>query len=67
MAQVDIGVPEPILESLSEEDGTAAADMRRAVTGLELRGISEHLAIEYLERLNDLVERFAQKAMCAGG
>ena len=37
MDRVSLGVPRPILESLPEEDGTAAEDMRRAVEGIESR------------------------------
>lgn len=43
MEQVSLGVPQPLLDSLPEEDGAASQDMQRAVEGHE-------------ERLNRLIE-----------
>jgi hypothetical protein len=43
MEEIALGVPEPLIESLPEEDGGAAQDMRRAVEG-------------YNERLGRLLE-----------
>ncbi|MFC7156786.1 hypothetical protein ACFQPA_15210 [Halomarina halobia] len=37
MDEISLGVPQPIIDVLPDDDGTAAADMRRAVEGLEDR------------------------------
>ncbi|RXK47479.1 hypothetical protein [Halorientalis pallida] len=37
MDDISLGVPEPILDSLPDDDGAAAQDMRRAVEGWERR------------------------------
>ncbi|XVH32462.1 hypothetical protein ACNS7O_04550 [Haloferacaceae archaeon DSL9] len=37
MEPVSLGVPRPILESLPDDDGAAAADMQRSVQGIEQR------------------------------
>jgi hypothetical protein len=37
MDEVDLGVPRPILESLPDDDGSAARDMERAVEGYQQR------------------------------
>lgn len=37
MDEISLGVPEPLLDSLPEDDSGAARDMRRAVEGYEQR------------------------------
>ena len=37
MEEIRLGVPEPLLDALPEEDATAAADMERAVEGYNER------------------------------
>ncbi|GAB6880540.1 hypothetical protein JCM17823_28140 [Halorubrum gandharaense] len=37
MPEVTLGVPKGVVESLPEEDGTAAQDMRRAIAGVQSR------------------------------
>ncbi|MFC6837718.1 hypothetical protein [Halomarina ordinaria] len=37
MDDVSLGVPQPILDALPDDDGNAANDMHRAVEGLETR------------------------------
>lgn len=35
MEELSLGVPEPILDSLPDDEGAAAQDMKRAVAGIE--------------------------------
>jgi hypothetical protein len=68
MVQIDLGVPEPILSSLPESDDDAAADMRRAVEGLEAhlnraiddreRGEAAGIVVDAIERLEERYERY---------
>ena len=37
MPAIELGVPRGVVESLPEEDGTAAQDMRRAIAGIQSR------------------------------
>ena len=53
MDEISLGVPEPLLESLPEDDGGAARDMRRAVEGYE-------------QRVNELVDGAEDDAEAAG-
>ena len=53
MDEISLGVPEPLLDSLPEDDSGAARDMRRAVEGYE-------------QRVNDLVADVDDDAEAAG-
>jgi hypothetical protein len=53
MDEITLGVPEPLLESLPDDDGGAGQDMRRAVDGYE-------------RRLNDLIADASDDAEAAG-
>lgn len=53
MDEISLGVPEPLLDSLPEDDSGAARDMRRAVEGYE-------------QRINDLVADVEDDAEAAG-
>ncbi|QLD90837.1 hypothetical protein HWV07_18030 [Natronomonas salina] len=53
MDEITLGVPEPLLDSLPEDDSGAARDMRRAVEGYE-------------QRVNDLVADVDDDAEAAG-
>lgn len=53
MDEISLGVPEPLLDSLPEDDSGAARDMRRAVEGYE-------------HRINDLVADVDDDAEAAG-
>ncbi len=67
--RVSIGVPEPILDSLPDDDEAAATDMRQAVGGLETQ-LNEAIAeaedeaeaasvvVDAVERLEDQLERY---------
>lgn len=62
MDEISLGVPEPLLESLPEDDGGAARDMQRAVEGYEQR-VNELLDdaaddAEAAEQVLDVVEHF---------
>lgn len=68
MEPISLGVPEGILESLPEDDGTAAADMHRAVESIE-SGLNEaveasdrdravEVAVDILEHLEERLERY---------
>lgn len=43
MEELSLGVPAGVLESLPDDDGTAEADMRRAVEGIE-RSLNDAIA-----------------------
>ncbi len=43
MEEISLAVPAGVLESLPEDDGTAEADMRRAVAGIE-RSLNDAIA-----------------------
>lgn len=68
MGRIDLGVPEPIVSSLPESDDDAAADMQRAVDGLEdhlNRAIEGHeeseavaIVVDTIERLEERYERY---------
>jgi len=54
MDEIRLGVPEPLLDALPEEDSTAAADMERAVEG-------------YNERLRRVLDETDGEAAAAAG
>jgi hypothetical protein len=69
MDPVSLGVPESIVDSLPEDDGSAAADMQQAVAGLETQlnraiedaaddGEAAEFAVDVIERLEDHYERY---------
>lgn len=69
MEELSLGVPQPIVESLPEDDQTAEQDMRRAVEGIEQsinRAIAEaddeneaaEHVVDVLERLESHAERY---------
>ena len=43
MDEISLGVPAGVLESLPEQDGTAAQDLQRAVAGIE-RSLNDAIA-----------------------
>jgi nucleotide-binding universal stress UspA family protein len=67
--EVSLGVPEPILDSLPDDDEAAATDMRQAVGGLEHQ-INEAVAaaddereaagvvVDAIERLEEQLEQY---------
>ena len=65
MPEIELGVPRGVVESLPEEDGTAAQDMRRAIAGIQSR-INEEIEgaepAEAAEVVADAVERMEAQA-----
>ena len=69
MESISLGVPDSVLDSLPEDDGSAAADMKQAVAGLEAQlnraieetddeGAAAEFAVDVIERLEDHYERY---------
>lgn len=69
MEEITLGVPQPILDSLPEDDAVAGRDMQRAVGGLETRlnrAIDEaeteseaaQFVVDVLEHLEERFERY---------
>lgn len=69
MEEISLGVPQPIIDSLPEEDDTAANDMQRAVENIEsrlnqeIRGADDdaeaaNFALDVIEHLEDRAQRY---------
>jgi hypothetical protein len=66
MEELSLGVPAGVLESLPEDDGTAAQDMQRAVAGIE-SSLNDAVAdaedeAEAVSRVVDGMEAMEEKA-----
>jgi len=66
MEELSLGVPAGVLESLPEDDGTAAQDMQRAVAGIE-SSLNDAVAdaedeAEAVSRIVDAMEAMEEKA-----
>ncbi|AEN05688.1 hypothetical protein [Halolamina sp.] len=66
MEEISLGVPAGVLESLPEQDGTAAQDLQRAVAGIE-RSLNDAIAeaddeAEAVAVVADAVETMEEKA-----
>jgi hypothetical protein len=65
MPEIELGVPKGVVESLPDEDGTAARDMRRAIAGIQSRINAEIEGAdpaEAAEVVADAVERMETQA-----
>ena len=65
MGEISLGVPQPLLERLPEDDAVAAADMQEAVAGWEQQ-LNEAIADEEDDReaagiVLDAIERFEDR------
>ncbi|PSQ00015.1 hypothetical protein BRC94_06110 [Halobacteriales archaeon QS_5_70_17] len=69
MEEISLGVPQPIIDSLPNEDDTAASDMQRAVENIEsrlnqeIRGADDDpeaasFALDVIEHLENRAQRY---------